>query len=83
MVAEYIGLDLLRVGHVEGAATAHQLADIADLAAGFRVERRAVQHHDAALPGADLVDRGAVHIERDDLTLATQVVVASEAGAGA
>ena len=49
LVAVDVGLDLLRVGHLEGAAGADQLAAVADLAAGLGVERRAVEHHRAGI----------------------------------
>ncbi len=35
----------LRVGHFEAKVVADQIAGIADLAARFAVERRAVEHH--------------------------------------
>ncbi len=47
VVAEDLGLDLLRVVDREGARRTDQLAAIADLAAGLGVERRLVEHHDA------------------------------------
>ena len=35
---------LLRVGHLELEAVADELAGVADLAAAFAVERRAIEH---------------------------------------
>ncbi len=52
VMAEDVGLDLLRVVHREkrqARAGARKFAAIADLAAGLRVERRAVENDDALL----------------------------------
>jgi hypothetical protein len=55
VVAEDVGLDLLRVLHLEereAGAALGELAAVADLAAGLGVERRAIEHHDALLAAA-------------------------------
>ena len=53
VVAEHVGLDLLRVGNGEGAARRDELARVADLAARFGVERGLVQHHDRGVARGD------------------------------
>jgi hypothetical protein len=53
-VAEHVGLDLLRVldrEQREAHARLRELAAVADLSAGLRVERRARQHDDAPFAG--------------------------------
>ena len=83
MVPEHIGLHLLRVAHPESACLGGQFADIADLSAGLRVERRTIQHHDALLSGLEEWRRGALLVQRDDPgVLDTQGVVALEFGLG-
>lgn len=52
VVAEHLGLDLLRVRHGEQAIGRFQRTGVAALAAGFGVERRGVQHHDGVLAGS-------------------------------
>ncbi len=47
-------------------AGSDELAAVADLAAGFGIERRAIEHDDAGLAGVQLVDRRALAVERRD-----------------
>ena len=85
-MAEDVGLDLLRVVHGEkrqARAGSRKLAAIADLAAGLRVERRAVEDDDALLPGGQRIDRGAVAVERDHPAFLGQRVVTVEHRLGA
>ena len=56
-----------------------ELAAIADLAARLGVERRAVEHDDAALARRERFDPRAVLVERDDAAFVRQRVVAAEA----
>ncbi len=49
MVAEDLGLDLLRIGDLESTAGGYQFAFVAYLAAGLGVEGRGIQHHDGLL----------------------------------
>jgi hypothetical protein len=60
LVAEDVGLDLLRVVDGEGAVGGFEQAAVADLAAGFGVERRVVEHHHAGLARSQFVHLGAV-----------------------
>jgi hypothetical protein len=84
VVAEHVGLDLLRIGHLETRRTADQFALVAHLAAAFGVERRGVEHHDPALPGFQLGHADAVKVQRDDLGGPFfQVLIAGEGVAGA
>ncbi len=83
VVAEHRGLDLLRVLHAEDAGGAAQLAAVADLAAGLGVERGVVEHHHAHLALEQLIDRGAVLVQREDVALLLQQRVAVEGGLGA
>ena len=47
VVAEHVGLDLLRVLDAELQALGAQRAGVADLATALCIERRCVQHHDS------------------------------------
>ncbi len=78
VVAEHVGLDLLRVVDLEVAPCRWISALVADLAAALGVERRGVEHHDAVLPRFQLVHRRAVGVERDDLGRLFQLLVAGE-----
>jgi hypothetical protein len=72
VVAEDIGLDLLRVPHLEereARAALGELAAIAHLPARLRVERRLVEHHDPLLARGEALDRRAFAIERDHAAL--------------
>ena len=83
MVAKNFRLDLLRVFNRETAARGHQFANVAHLAAGFGVERRAVEHHDAGVAAAEFVDGGTVDVQRHHLAaLDDQLVIAFEMGLG-
>ena len=56
VMADDVRLDLLRIVHRkqrQANAALGELAAIADLAARFGVERRAVEHDNAVLPGAE------------------------------
>ncbi|OQC09427.1 MAG: hypothetical protein BWX79_01430 [Alphaproteobacteria bacterium ADurb.Bin100] len=84
MVAEHVGLDLLRICHVETRRTAEQFALVAHLAAALGVERRGVEHDDPVLPGSQLSHADAVKVQRDDLGGPFfQVLIAGEGVAGA
>jgi hypothetical protein len=77
-----VRLDLLRVLDREqrqAHAGLGELAAVADLAARLGVERRAREHDDAALAGRQAVDLRAVAVQRDDLRLRRERVVAVEA----
>ena len=78
VVAVHVGLDLLRVFHAELHAFGIQHAGVAHLAAAFGVERRGVEHHDAALAGLEGIGRRAFVVERDHLAGVHQLVVAGE-----
>ena len=83
VVAEGLGLDLLRVLHLEereARAALGELAAVAHLAAGLRVEGRLVEDDDAFLAGGEALDRGALAVERHDAALLGERVVAAEAG---
>src|SRR5690606_34075003 len=62
-------------------AVGQQQPPVADLAAGLGIERRAFQHHHAALAGFQRADAAAVAVEADDLALVFQLLVAGEFGA--
>jgi hypothetical protein len=66
LVAEDVGLDLLRVVDLEDAVGGFEQAAVADLAAGFGVERRVVEHHHAGVAQSQFVHLGAVLVEGDD-----------------
>ena len=54
VVAEHIGLDLLRVADAEkgqARAALGELAAVANLPSRLRIERRAIEHNHPALPG--------------------------------
>jgi hypothetical protein len=69
VMAEDAGLDLLRVLDGEDAVHRAQFAAVADLAAGFGVERRVVEHHDAHLAFDQFIDRRAVLVQRQHVAL--------------
>src|SRR3954471_10318703 len=75
VMAKYFRLNFLRVVHMERAATRYELAAIADLAAGLRVEGRAVQYDDCRIAGLDGGHCGAAFVHRNDLTGKDQRVV--------
>src|SRR5260221_462848 len=86
VVAEHLGLDLLRVLHLEereAAAAPGELALVTDLAAGFCIEGRLVEDDDALLARAEPLDAGAAAIERDHAAFFRERLVAAEAGLGA
>jgi hypothetical protein len=66
MVAEHIGLDLLGVATIQSVVPQNDRALVADLAAALGIERRAVQHHHAALPGGELMHRTPSSVQRHD-----------------
>ncbi|MNF43853.1 hypothetical protein D3C84_249540 [compost metagenome] len=71
------------IAHVEAHATGiAQVAAVTDLAAGFGVERGAVEDHHALLAFLQLLDRRAGLEQGDDLALAEGVFVAGEQGIG-
>ena len=81
VMAEHVGLDLLRIAHLEeGEARAafRELAAIADLAARFGVERRAVEDDDAFFADAEALHRRSVLVERDDAAFLGARLVAAE-----
>src|SRR5436190_627629 len=66
---------LLRVGDAEAHALAAHGADVADLTAGFAVERRLVEDNRAACSGLEAFDLAAVaHDRRNDAFRAFGVV---------
>src|SRR3954469_12092402 len=71
---------LLRVGDLKVGAHVAELAGIADLAAGLRIERSAVENHFAFIAGLELLHRGAAFQQRDDLADIRDGFVAKEAG---
>ena len=66
VMAEHVGLDLLRIGHREGAVRRHQLADVAHLAAGFCIERCLVEHDNAGIAVLQNLHRRAILVEGND-----------------
>ena len=74
------GAALLRVRHRELRAHVAELTRIADLAAGLRVERRAIEDDFALLAGVQHLDFLAVLEQRDDLADIRHALVAEEAG---
>ena len=80
-VPDDIRLDLLRILHVEkrqARAAFRELAAITHLAARFRIERRAVEDHDAALADGERIDAASAAIERDHARFLGQRFVAPE-----
>src|SRR5690606_15035882 len=75
---EYIGLDLLCVAHLEAYTGSGTHTVVTDVAAGFGVERRGVQHHDRLLPRTDDVNGGTVNMESGALPFCLQGFVALE-----
>jgi hypothetical protein len=57
-----------------------QFAAVADLAAGFGIERRVVEHHHAHLAFVQFIDRRAVLVQREHVALGLSDVVAVEGG---
>ena len=81
VVAEHLRLDLLRVVHGkerQACAALGQLAAVADLAPGLRIERRTIQNDHTALAGRQRIDRTAVAIERDHARILGERVVTVE-----
>src|SRR5216110_2562778 len=81
VMAEDVGLDLLGIvdrEQGEAGSIFRELTAIADLAARLRIERRAVEHDDAALSRRERVDETPVAIQRNDARLFGQRVVAVE-----
>ncbi len=80
MAMELAG-ELLRLLDLEQHAVCAQLAQVADLAAGFGVERGAVEQYDRRIAGLDRFDRAPVLQQRDHLQrIGLQRVVAQEHG---
>ena len=71
---------LLRVGDAEAHAIAGHHAGIADLAAGFAVERGLVQHNRAGIAGAERRDLLAVAHQRGDDAFGALGLVAEKLG---
>src|SRR5580700_7154279 len=63
---KHIAEMFLRVSDLEAHALAYEHAGVADLAAGFAIERRLVEHHGAALAFFQRFDFLAVAYERGD-----------------
>ena len=70
------------VTHVEAHAGALEITAIADLAAGFGVERGLIQHHHALLAFGEAVDSSTCLEQGNDLAAAAGAFVAEEAGVG-
>src|SRR5687767_511260 len=69
---------LQRVAHEELRNRAPELARIADLAAGFRIERCAVEHDLAFVTRLELVDGRTVLQQRDDPADVRDAAIAQE-----
>ncbi len=83
VVAEDVGLDLLRILDLEegeAGAALRELAAIAHLSARLGVEGSLVEHHDAFLARSQALDRRALAIQRHDAPLLGKGVVAAETG---
>src|SRR5437764_10993007 len=83
VMTEDVGLDLLGIvdrEQGEAGSAFRELTAIADLAARLRIERRAVEHDDAALCHRERVDGTPVAIQRNDARFFGQRVVAVENG---
>ena len=63
MAMELAG-ELARVVDDEAHVLGIELAGVADLAAGFRIERRAVEDHDRFVASGDRIDRAAILEQR-------------------
>ena len=57
VVAEHFRLDFLRVVDVKRAAACNELAAVAHLPAGLRIERRAIEHDHRRVDEPDLANR--------------------------
>ena len=75
VVAEHIGLDLLRVCHLEQAVVTKHRALVTNLAAALAVEGRGGQHQHATLPGFQAADRRAICIHGYDFCRGREFVV--------
>src|SRR5439155_10126720 len=81
VMAEDIGLDLLGIvdrEQGEAGPAFRELTAIADLATRLRIERRAVEDGDTALPRRKRVDKAPVAIQGNDARFFGQRVVAVE-----
>src|SRR6202040_3052433 len=86
MMADDVGLDFLRIVNRKQGQTNSalgELAAVSDLTARFGIERRAIEHDNPLLSGAERVDRGAIAKQRGDATLLRERFVAVEHGLGA
>ncbi len=70
------------IAHIETHACAFEVAAVTDLATGFGVERRLIQHHHALLAFAQAIDSAAGLEQRNDLAAAAGALVAEEARVG-
>ncbi len=61
-MAEYVGLDFLRVHHFERGCGRPDDAGVACLAAGFGIERGGVEHYNRILPRFDFLHGATVHV---------------------
>ncbi|OIQ76323.1 hypothetical protein GALL_420010 [mine drainage metagenome] len=80
VMAEYRGLDFLRVFHRKNAVGSAQFPAVADLAAGFGIERRFIQHHDAEVALVQFLDCHAILVQRQHAGASFQLFVAVEGG---
>src|SRR4029077_9740949 len=68
----------LGIGHEEAQPARGQLAGIADLTAGLRVEGSAVEHYLARIARFERLDRGTLLQQRDHVARSAQPLVAVE-----
>ena len=80
VMAEHCRLYLQRVLDLENALRTAQLAAVADLTAGFGIERRVVEYHDTQFALVQRIDRRAVAVQRQHPALLVERVVAVEGG---
>ena len=78
MMAEHVRLHFQRISDVEYGRACFEHADVASLAARFRIKRRRIKHHDRGLASANAIDRRAFDIQRDHFGLLRQGVIADE-----
>ena len=83
LVAVDLGLDLLRIGHLEGALRADELAAVADLAAGLGVERRAIEHYRARVAAGQRLRLRSLFVQRDNLRRERERFIAVKLGLAA
>ena len=79
-MAEHRRLYLLRVFHGKHPFRATQFTPVAHLAAGFGVERRAVEHDHAQLPLFQRIHLGAIAVEGQHLRRLFQAGIARKTG---